>query len=75
MMITIRLIANKKLYDTINIPVPNPPRSKGLTLIPVKKKTNGVKSKIINPTQILFFLFFPVITAKGMYHFCHFFYR
>ncbi len=53
------LTANKKLYNTINIPVPNPPGSKGLTLMPVRKKTKGVKSKTIIPAQILFFLFFP----------------
>ena len=58
-MIIIPLIANKKLLDTINIPVTNPPVSNGLTLIPVTKKTKGVKSKIINPAQILFFLFLP----------------
>ncbi|ETT85627.1 hypothetical protein C176_09362 [Viridibacillus arenosi FSL R5-213] len=61
MIIIIPLTANKKLYDTIKIPVPNPPGSKGLTLIPVIKKTKGVKSKIIIPAQILFFLFFPEI--------------
>lgn len=60
-MMIIPFTANKKLYDTINIPVPNPPGSNGLTLIPVTKKTKGVKSKIIIPAQILFFLFFPEI--------------
>ncbi len=61
MMMMIPLTANKKLYNNIIIPVPNPPGSKGLTLIPVRKKTNGVKSKTIIPAQILFFLFFPDI--------------
>ena len=57
----IPLTANKKLYISIHIPVPNPPGSKGLKLIPVRKRTKGLKSKTIIPAQILFFLFFPDI--------------
>jgi len=53
--------ANRELYETINNPVPNPPGSKGLTLIPVRKKTPGDKSRIITPAQILFVLFLPEI--------------
>ena len=60
-MIIVPLSTNKKLKNTISIPVANPPGSKGLTLAYVTKKTKGVKSKTIIPAQNHFLLFFPAI--------------